>query len=66
MKTIEEHNNERWESYKHPRVISGNDIACPKCGSEMVDTDPDWVLTSFPPQKHVHCAWCGHKCTVFA
>jgi hypothetical protein len=36
----------------------GNGVACPKCGEEMYDTNPNLVLTSNPPKKSVHCK-CG-------
>lgn len=36
----------------------GNGVACPKCGDEMYDTNPNLTLTSNPPKKSVHCK-CG-------
>ena len=32
-----------------------NSIACPKCGEELLDSKPNEILTSMPPQKNVHC-----------
>jgi len=37
-----------------------NGIACPKCGAEMVDSNPMSVLTSMPPQKNVSCPECKY------
>jgi hypothetical protein len=31
-----------------------NGIKCPKCGEELMDTYPNMILTSDPPQKNVH------------
>lgn len=36
-----------------------NGIACEKCGAELLDTNPNMVLTSMPPKKSVHCKKCG-------
>jgi DNA-directed RNA polymerase subunit RPC12/RpoP len=38
-----------------------NGIKCPKCGEELMDTYPNMILTSDPPQKNVHCPTCDHK-----
>jgi len=38
-----------------------NGIKCPKCGEELMDTYPNIILTSDPPQKNVHCPKCDHK-----
>jgi DNA-directed RNA polymerase subunit RPC12/RpoP len=38
-----------------------NGVPCPKCGTEMMDTHPNIILTSDPAQKNVHCPKCGHK-----
>lgn len=64
MKTLEEHNKEREQSYElwrkrqepHP-----NGIACPKCGEELWDSNPMVTLYSNPPKKYVHCPKCGYR-----
>jgi C4-type Zn-finger protein len=38
-----------------------NGIACPKCGNELMDTNPMMTLTSYPAQKNVHCSKCEYK-----
>ncbi len=40
------------EAKRKPRY---NGIACPECGAELIDTNPNIVLTSNPPQKNIHC-----------
>lgn len=37
-----------------------NGIACPKCGEELLDTQPNVTLTSMPPKKNVGCS--NDKC----
>jgi C4-type Zn-finger protein len=43
----------------NPKPIP-NGIACPKCGEELLDTQPNVTLTSMPPQKNVGCS--SEKC----
>lgn len=38
-----------------------NGIACPKCSAELLDTTPNQMLASLPPQKAVHCRKCGWR-----
>ena len=52
-----ERSAEVWRLYTFPQP---NGIACPKCGSELMDSDSG-VLTSMPPQRNVHCPKCGYK-----
>lgn len=64
MKTLEEHNKERWKQHERAEQAMqphANGIACPKCGKELWDTDPCLTLVSKPPQKNVHCPSCGHR-----
>lgn len=59
LKTLEQHNKERWEAYKaHDDMMRNgrtNGIACPKCGAELFDTQPNMTLTSNPPKKYIGC-----------
>jgi uncharacterized protein with PIN domain len=63
MKTLEEHNTERIKQFtkstSHNKTHP-NGIVCPKCGDELLDTNPMMMLTSSPPQKDVHCPVCGY------
>ena len=64
MKSLEQHNSERQELNRtildaakpHP-----NGIACPNCGKELWDTNPDMVLLSNPPKKNIHCESCNYR-----
>lgn len=38
-----------------------NGIACPTCGSELLDSLPSINLMSNPPQKNIHCDACGYR-----
>jgi DNA-directed RNA polymerase subunit RPC12/RpoP len=63
MKTLEEHNSEQWQIHEQSRKLNDphpNGIACPKCGKELWDSLPGMTLTSYPPQKNIHCPECGH------
>jgi len=49
-------------TYGYPRTEpEPNGVKCPKCGEELMDTYPNMILTSDPPQKNVHCPKCDHK-----
>ena len=56
LKTLEEHNGER---RLQPQEACSSGIACPKCGVELVVTNPGWLLMSLPAQKQIHCPECG-------
>lgn len=62
MESLEDFNSRRRQAYDNPLTPTTklNGIACPKCGSEMFDTNPMMTLTSFPPQKDVGCQ-CGYR-----
>lgn len=42
------------------RPPTGNGIACPACGEELQDSEPQVTLTSNPPTKAIHCPACGY------
>jgi len=62
LKTLAENNADAYSRYSHreeePKL---NGVACPKCGAELFDTKPSVVLTSYPPQRNIHCSVCGYK-----
>lgn len=61
MKTLDQHNAERRDAHKAANTYpKPNGIACPKCGSEMCDSDP-FTLASNPPQRNVHCPECNFR-----
>lgn len=58
LTSLEDHNN--WQSSFSNMNLNSNEpvpngIACPKCGNEMVDSEPMVILTSNPAQKNVAC-----------
>jgi len=63
MKTLEQHNDERWEAH---RIMEGamrphpNGIECPKCGKELWDSNPMMQLACNPPKYNIHCPACGY------
>jgi len=62
LKSLEEHNSTNstfhWSMMPQKPILNG--IACPKCGEELLDTQPNVTLTSMPPQKNVGCS--SKKC----
>jgi hypothetical protein len=61
MKTLYEHNKDAIETHNiDPNQFRGNGILCPKCSSELYDSDPGQVLLSMPPQHRVKCSKCEY------
>lgn len=63
MKTLMQHNEEKTKEYEAQKKLQGpqpNGIICPKCGYELVDSSPTYILCSSPPQKHIHCPECDY------
>jgi hypothetical protein len=57
--SLDDFNNKHRSKYletENPK----NGIACPNCGTELIDSNPNLVLTSFPPQKNVRCDNCDY------
>ena len=42
------------------------DLACDRCGAELVYPDPNICLPSMPPQRNIACVACGFYGTVKA
>lgn len=63
MKSLEEFNTERrkYHEMKNDNSPRKNGIECPKCGEELYDSAPMLTLTSFPPQKNIHCENCDYR-----
>lgn len=64
MKSLDEFNAEKRKLYEeHDTYFSRprrNGIACPKCGKELWDSQPNMTLSSNPPQKNVACLACDY------
>ena len=59
LRSLEEHNAICSNSYVASQVPQRNGIACPECGEELYDTNPNMTLTSMVPKKVIHCV-CGY------
>lgn len=59
--TLDEFNAKRHAVYREQSQSRLNGIECPKCGSELMDTNPSLILVSFPPKKDINCADCGYR-----
>lgn len=62
MKTLSDHNTlARGEMYfpNYYGTPRPNGLACDKCGHELIDSSPNVMLASNPPQLNVHCPKCG-------
>ena len=62
LKSLDEHNSNSWSNYSSMFENSPkpNGIACPKCGEELMDSQPMVTLTFNPPKKDIHCPSCGY------
>lgn len=62
LKSLIEHNTINstfhWSLMGQKPTLNG--IACPKCGKELLDTQPNVTLTSIPPKKNIGCS--SDKC----
>lgn len=65
LKTFEDHQKERRSQINHIEKFgpefSYNGIACPDCGSELLDINPNVVAMSLPPQYRIECSRCSYK-----
>lgn len=68
LKTLEESNEQTHWNRHHDYSLSIpnnvpqlNDIACPKCGAELMDSQPMVILTSDPAQKTTQCSKCDYR-----
>jgi len=61
LKSLNDFNGERNQTFICTNEPVKNGIACPNCGAEMWDTAPMVTLTSNPPQKNVGCKECDYR-----
>lgn len=65
LKTLEMHNAITTNKYFNFNNLNQrplkNGIACPKCGEELLDSNPNMTLTSYPPKKNIHCEKCDYR-----
>jgi C4-type Zn-finger protein len=62
LKTLDEHNSTARIIQSFDNKPNKNGIACPKCGSELYDSNPMITLASFPAKKNIACMKedCGY------
>lgn len=62
LKSLDEHNSIAWSNQTLMLDDSPkpNGISCPKCGEELMDSNPMITLTSHPAQKTTHCPSCEY------
>jgi C4-type Zn-finger protein len=62
LKSLIEHNtiNSTFHLGLMGQKPTPNGIACPKCGKELLDTQPNITLTSMPSKKNISCS--SDKC----
>jgi len=63
LKTLEQFNAERYSLVGSINKPALNGIACPKCGAELMDTNPGILLTSNPPKCYIGCSKCDYSGT---
>ena len=62
MQNLNEYNSNKLRARQNQTNKNGwerNGIACPKCGTELVDPNPHVKLMSNPPQKNILCPKCN-------
>lgn len=58
--SLEDWNKSKWEKANPKKTPLWNGIACPDCGKELFDAEPDYILCSLPPQTATGC-YCGYR-----
>ena len=62
LKTLDEHNYNA-ASFQMSMIKdkpTPNGIECPNCGEELMDSQPNITLTTFPAKKNVNCSKCDY------
>lgn len=62
LKSLDDSNEEAFERQLIGAPVK-NGIACPRCGAELYDTNPDRTLTTYPPQRNTNCGSCPYTGT---
>jgi hypothetical protein len=64
LTSLEEHNRKYGVLYDFSNPVR-NGLACPECGNELADSNPNMMLLSNPPQFRIHCPSCDYHGTRF-
>jgi len=59
LKSLEEHNNKAYNTFAAVNNLNSG-FACPKCGEELYYSNPNFMLTTYPPKRSVQCNKCNH------
>lgn len=60
MQTLDQHNQQALGMFQLNIQPHPNGIACPRCGKELLDTNPNFALLTSPVQYRVHCSACDY------
>lgn len=63
---LRDHDNARFVAYINGDRPHPNGIACPSCGKELWDTNPQETVRDAPPQIAIHCPACNYQGTRIA
>jgi len=63
LKSLTEHNSQcsNFQFSMYSNLPRPNGIACPECGEELMDSNPNMTLTSYPAKKSIHCSKCTYQ-----
>ena len=64
LKSLEEHNNKAYNTFAAVNNLNSG-FACPKCGEELYYSNPNFMLTTYPPKRSVQCNKCNHTDYVY-
>jgi primosomal protein N' len=64
LKSLEEHNKEAYNTFAAVNNLNSG-FACPKCGEELHYSNPNVMLTTYPPKRGVQCNKCNHTDYVY-
>jgi len=64
LKSLEEHNKQAYINFAAVNNLNSG-FACPKCGEELYYSNPNVMLTTYPPKRGVQCNKCNHTDYVY-
>jgi DNA-directed RNA polymerase subunit M/transcription elongation factor TFIIS len=64
LKSLEQHNNEAYNTFAAVNNLNSG-FSCPKCGEELYYSNPNVMLTTYPPKRGVQCNKCNHTDYVY-
>ena len=65
MQSHEEYERDRVIAHAQTKIPKGIDVACPECGSELLD-EGESLISRIPPMKRVTCPECRFSKVVLA